>query len=217
MGAAVLFDLDGTLADTARDLGGALNRLLAEEDRSPLPYADLRPHVSGGARALLRKGFGLTPDDPTYTHFQQRFLAHYEAAICAETILFEGVAELLEALDVRAIRWGIVTNKTQRYTLPLVEALGLKERAACIVSGDSTPRPKPDPAPLLLAARLAGARPAASLYVGDDLRDIHAGRAAGMGTVAAAYGYLGEGLPVKEWGADRIIDHPMEILELLNA
>lgn len=215
MTVAVLFDLDGTLADTARDLGGALNRLLVEEQRTPLPYADLRPHVSGGARALLRKGFALTPEHPDYTSYQQRFLAHYEAAICAETILFDGIAELLAALDDRAIPWGIVTNKSQRFTLALADALGLRDRAACIVSGDSSPRPKPDPAPLLLACHLAGATPAASFYIGDDLRDIHAGRAAGMATVAAAYGYLGDGPPVGEWGADRIIEVPEEILELL--
>lgn len=215
MTAAVLFDLDGTLADTARDLGGALNRLLAEEAQPPLPYADLRPHVSGGARALLRKGFGLTPEHPHYPRYQQRFLAHYEAAICAETVLFDGIAELLAALDERGIPWGIVTNKSQRFTLALTDALGLRHRAACIVSGDSCPRAKPDPAPLLLACRLAGAAPEASLYIGDDLRDIHAGRAAGMATVAVAYGYLGDGLPIGEWGADRIVATPEEILELL--
>ncbi len=216
MTAAVLFDLDGTLADTARDLGGALNRLLAEDERAPIPYEVLRPHVSGGARALLRLGFGLTPADSDYTGFQRRFLAHYQAAICVDTVLFDGIAELLAELDARAIAWGVVTNKSQRFTLALAEALGLRGRAACLVSGDSSPRPKPDAQPLLLACGLAGALPAQTLYVGDDVRDIHAGKAAGVTTVAVSYGYLGDGLPIAEWGADRVVDTPAEILALID-
>jgi phosphoglycolate phosphatase len=216
MTTAVLFDLDGTLADTARDLSGALNRLLIEEDRAPVLHDALRPHVSGGARAMLRAGFGLTPADPGYPSLQQRFLAHYQSAVCVDTVLFEGVAELLDELDERAIPWGIVTNKSQRFTLLLAEALGLRQRAACLVSGDSSPRPKPDARPLLLACHLAGASPARSIYVGDDLRDVHAGKAAGAVTVAVRYGYLGDGLPIEEWGADRIIDEPREILSLLG-
>lgn len=212
---AVLFDLDGTLADTARDLGGALNRLLAEEDRGPIAYATIRPHVSGGARALLRTGFGLTPADAEYTAFQQRFLAHYQSALCVDTVLFDGIAELLDALDEQSIPWGIVTNKSQRFTLALAEGLGLRDRAACIVSGDSSLRPKPDASPLLLACGLAGASPAETFYVGDDLRDIHAGRSAGVKTIAAAYGYLGDGAPVDTWGADAVIAAPGEVLPLL--
>lgn len=215
MTAAVLFDLDGTLADTARDLGGALNRLLVEERREALPLDVIRPHVSGGARALLRAGFGLMPDDPTYTAFQQRFLAHYEAAICVDTVLFDGIADLLDELDALAIPWGIVTNKSQRFTLALTTALGLRDRAACLVSGDSCPRAKPDAGPLLMASSLTGTLPARTLYVGDDLRDVHAGKAAGMKTVAVAYGYLGDGLPITQWGADHIVEDPAEILKLL--
>lgn len=216
MSAAVLFDLDGTLADTAHDLGGALNRLLIEENRTPLPIAALRPHVSGGARALLRAGFNLTPADAAYGEFQQRFLAHYQAAICVDTVLFDGIAALLADLEERAIPWGIVTNKSQRFTLAVAEALGLRDRAACLVSGDSSPRPKPDAAPLLLACELAGATATHSFYVGDDLRDIRAGQAAGMRTVAVAYGYLGDGPPIGTWGADHIIDSPQELLALLG-
>ncbi|OHC67231.1 MAG: phosphoglycolate phosphatase [Rhodocyclales bacterium GWA2_65_20] len=214
--AAVLFDLDGTLADTARDLGGALNRLLAEEGRPAIPYEALRPHVSGGARALLRAGFGLTPADDAYMEFQRRFLAHYEAAICIDTVLFDGIAALLDELDVRAIPWGIVTNKSQRFTLAVVEGLGLRHRAACLVGGDSSPSPKPAASPLLLACGLVGTLPAETLYVGDDLRDVVAGKAAGLGTVAVSYGYLGDGPPIAEWGADRIVDTPGEILALLD-
>jgi len=215
MTAAVLFDLDGTLADTARDLGGALNRLLAEECRPQLPFEVLRPHVSGGARALLRTGFGLTPADPGYGDFQQRFLAHYEAAICVDTVLFAGVDAVLDALDARGIAWGIVTNKVQRFTLALVAALGLADRAGCIVSGDSCPQPKPAADPILLACRLLGVPPSSCIYVGDDLRDVQAGKAAGTGTIAVRYGYLGDGPPIERWGADTIIATPQEILALL--
>ncbi|HEX8961685.1 MAG TPA: HAD-IA family hydrolase [Rhodocyclaceae bacterium] len=215
MTSAVLFDLDGTLADTARDLGGALNRLLAEEDRAPVSYGALRPHVSGGVRALLRVGFGLSPGDAPYGGLYQRFLAHYQSAICAETVLFEGIPELLDQLDARSIPWGIVTNKSQRFTLALAETLGLRHRAACLVSGDSAPRGKPDARPLLLACRLAGAVPADALYVGDDLRDVHAGKAAGMPTVAVRYGYLGDALPIDDWGADSVVATPGEITALL--
>lgn len=215
MTAAVLFDLDGTLADTARDLGGALNRLRNEEGKPPLPHDVLRPHVSGGARALLNVGFGLMPADAAYAGFQQRFLGHYAAAICDDTVLFDGVAGLLDELDARRIPWGVVTNKAQRFTLLLADALGLRERAGCLVSGDSSPLPKPAAAPLLLACKLLGVLPGASLYVGDDLRDVQAGKAAGVGTVAVRYGYLGDGPPIEDWGADTIIDTPAEILALL--
>lgn len=215
MTAAVLFDLDGTLADTARDLSAALNRLLAEEGRDAVPYEVLRPHVSGGARALLRTGFGLTPEDDAYAGYLKRFLAHYEAAICVDTVLFDGIADLLDALDARAIPWGIVTNKAQRFTLAVAKSLGLRERAGCLVGGDVCARPKPDPASLLLACKLIAAVPADTLYIGDDLRDVLAGKAAGVGTVAVSYGYLGDGPPIGEWGADRIIARPAEVLDLL--
>ena len=215
MTAAVLFDLDGTLADTARDLGAALNRLLAEEGRAAVPYEVLRPHVSGGARALLRTGFGLTPEDAAYPGYLQRFLAHYEAAICVDTVLFAGIAGLLDELDARSIPWGIVTNKAQRFPLAVAKSLGLRERAGCLVGGDVCARPKPDPAPLLLACKLIAATPADTLYIGDDLRDVLAGKAAGIGTVAVSYGYLGDGPPIGEWGADRIVASPAEILDLL--
>lgn len=213
---AVLFDLDGTLADTARDLGGALNRLLGEENQEPLAYNALRPHVSGGVRALLKVGFGMTTSDARYQDFHRRFLAHYQSALCQDTVLFDGIPELLDSLDARAIPWGVVTNKSQRFSLAVLDALGLRQRAACIVSGDSSPRPKPDPRPLLLACELAGAKPERSFYVGDDLRDVHAGRAAGTTTIAVTYGYLGDGLPVEEWQAHRVVDAPGEILALLN-
>jgi len=214
---AVLFDLDGTLADTAPDLGGALNRLLNEEGRPPLPLEHLRPYVSSGARGLIQIGFGLFPSDAGYAALVPRFLEHYRNNLCNETTLFPGIAELLDSLDEHGIKWGVVTNKAQRFTLPLIEQLGLRQRAACIVSGDSAPRPKPHPAPLLLACVASQVEPSQAIYVGDDLRDIVAGRAAGMRTVTAGYGYLGVAEPFDTWQADAIIDTPSEILGLLGA
>lgn len=212
---AVFFDLDGTLADTAPDLGGALNRLLLEEGRPALAMTTLRPYVSAGTRGMLHIGFGLAPADPAYAELQRRFLALYEASLCVATSLFDGMAPLLEALENQGIAWGIVTNKPERFTLPLAALLGLAGRAAAIVSGDSTPTPKPSPAPLLLACATAGVAPGQALYVGDDLRDVQAARAAGMRSVAALWGYLGDGLPVADWGADEIIEHPGDLLDLL--
>lgn len=213
---AVLFDLDGTLADTAPDLGGALNRLLVEEGRPALPLEKYRPHTSNGTRGMLAIGFDIVPADPPYADLARRFLQHYENALCEHTVLFPDIAELLSSLEARGIRWGVVTNKPQRFTLPLLEGLGLRQRCACIVSGDSTPLPKPDPAPLLLACATAKVRPSHSLYVGDDARDIVAGRAADMITVAAAWGYLGVDVPIASWQAHAIIHRPDEVLGLLD-
>ena len=211
---AVFFDLDGTLADTALDLGGALNRLLAEEGRQARPLAALRPHVSGGARALLRVGFGLGPEDAAYPPMQKRFLDLYQANICNDTCLFPGMESLLTALEARGIKWGIVTNKIGRLTDLLIPRIGLGH-AACIVSGDTTPHAKPHPAPLMEAAKRLGIAPGDCWYVGDDLRDIQAGQAAGMPTVAAGWGYCGHAEPVT-WQADHIAEAPLDLLKLLQ-
>ncbi|SMB28814.1 Phosphoglycolate phosphatase [Sterolibacterium denitrificans] len=213
---AVLFDLDGTLADTALDLGAALNRLLIEEGRTALSAAAIRPHASNGTRGLLGLGFDITPDQEAYAGLARRFLDHYAASVCEHTVLFDGVAELLAALDERGVRWGVVTNKPQRFTLPLLDALGLTARCACIVSGDTTARPKPAPDPLLRGCQDAAARPQRSLYVGDDERDIIAGHAAGMITVIAAWGYLGEENPPENWNAAAMIETPAQVLDLLD-
>ncbi len=212
---AVFFDLDGTLADTAPDLGGALNRLLAEEGRPPLPLERLRPHVSKGARGMLGVGFGLGPEDAPYSELQRRFLDHYEAALCEGTALFPGMAEVLHRLDALGIPWGIVTNKSQRFTNAVAEGLGLRDRAAGLVCGDTCPRPKPHPLPILMACALAGADPAGALYVGDDRRDIEAGRAAGTLAIAAAWGYLEDAAGIDDWQADRVIGQPIELLDLI--
>jgi phosphoglycolate phosphatase len=208
---AVLFDLDGTLADTAADLGAVLNRLRDEAGHAPLPAETIRPHVSKGVRGLLGVGFSLAPGNAGYAELHQRFLAYYGESPCVDTRLFEGIAELLDNLEAQGVKWGVVTNKTSRYTLPVMEGLGLARRAACIVSGDSSPRPKPAPDPLWLASAIAGADPARCLYVGDDQRDIQAARAAGMNAIAAAWGYLGDDLPLEEWGADAIIQSPADL------
>lgn len=212
---AVFFDLDGTLADTAPDLGGALNELLREVGRAPLDMGSLRPYVSAGTRGMLGIGFGLAPDDADYPDLAKRFLELYAARLCVGTRLFDGMAALLEELERRGIVWGVVTNKPARFTEPLMDCLLLTERMAAIVSGDSAPKPKPAPDTLFLACEQAGVPPRLTLYVGDDLRDIQAAHAAGMRAIAAGWGYLGDGLPVADWGADATIAAPLELLDLL--
>jgi len=213
---AVLFDLDGTLADTAPDLAGALNRLLAEHGRSPVAVERARPVTSSGARGMLRVGFGIDPQHGDYELLKARFLDLYAVGLCTGTTLFAGIGELLAELDARAIAWGIVTNKAERFTLPLLDALRLRARATCVVGGDTTPRAKPHPDPLLHAARAMSLEPARCLYVGDDLRDVQAARAAGMPVIAVSYGYLGEDGNPHAWGADAVIDHPLEVLNHLG-
>ncbi|OHC65578.1 MAG: phosphoglycolate phosphatase [Rhodocyclales bacterium GWA2_65_19] len=214
---AVLFDLDGTLADTAPDLGGALNQLLLEQGRDRLPMAKLRPHVSSGARGMIGAGLGITPADPAYADLQQRFLAIYQDALCVGTRLFEGMAEHLDELEARGIPWGVVTNKSQRFAIPLMEGLGLRQRSACIVCGDSAQRSKPHAHPMQLASAVIGIAATDCIYVGDDERDVISGRIAGMTTVIAAWGYLGGDKPAANWGADAIAVSPQDILGLAAA
>lgn len=211
----VFFDLDGTLADTAPDLGGALNRLRADLDLDPMPLETLRAHTSSGVRGLLAIGLGIGRDAPEYRETADRFLAYYEETLCVQTRLFPGIPELLDVLEARRIPWGIVTNKPKRYTEPLLSKTPRLQSARCAVSGDSAARPKPHPDPLLMAAQLAQASPARCIYVGDDLRDVQAGRAAGMMTVAAAYGYLGTECRVEDWDADHVIQAPLDLLGIL--
>lgn len=214
---AVLFDLDGTLADTAPDLGGALNQLLLEQGRSPLPMEKLRPHVSSGARGMIGVGLGITPINPAYFDLQQRFLAIYQDALCVGTRLFEGIAEHLDELEACGIPWGIVTNKSQRFAIPLMEGLGLRQRSACIVCGDSARRAKPHGHPMHLASAVIGVVASGCIYVGDDERDVISGRAVGMTTIVAAWGYLGYGKPPAAWGADAIAASPQDILGIAAA
>ncbi|MBI3376460.1 MAG: HAD-IA family hydrolase [Betaproteobacteria bacterium] len=213
---AVLFDFDGTLADTAPDLGGALNRLREQHALAPLPIEAVRPYASSGARGLLRLGFDLGPGDATYEQMRQAFLTHYAAAICVETRLFPGIAELLAHLERRDIAWGIVTNKATRFTERLVDLLGLAQRASCVVSGDTTAHMKPHPAPLLVAAERLALAPAQCGYVGDDLRDMQAAQAAGMVSIAVEYGYGSRDPGPRQWNADAVIAQPMDLIGRLQ-
>jgi len=212
---AILFDLDGTLADTAPDLAAAINAMRIKRDMSPAHYLSLRPFASAGARGLLGAGFQLTPEHPEYEAMRLEFLNQYESAIAVHSHLFEHVPSLLRGLDLLSIPWGIVTNKAKRFTMQLVPLMEL-EQARCVISGDTTPYSKPHPAPLLEAARQLGIRSEHCWYIGDDLRDIQAAQAAGMTSIAAAWGYCGATEP-KHWKADAIVDSPLELLELIRA
>ncbi|HXG28291.1 MAG TPA: HAD-IA family hydrolase [Nevskiales bacterium] len=212
----ILFDLDGTLLDTAPDLGYALNLLRAEQRLPPLPAAAIRPLASQGARGLLRLGFGLQPGEEGYEPLRQRFLALYRAHLNRHTVLFDGMADVLGELAQRALPWGIVTNKPAWLTEPLLAGMQFPIPPVCVVSGDSAAHPKPHPAPLLLACTQSGQPPAACLYVGDAQRDIESGRRAGMRTLAATYGYIEDGDDPRHWGADGLIDAPRELLAWLD-
>lgn len=211
MTAAVLFDLDGTFADTAPDLGRAINAMRTARGLAPVPLDDTRRVTSLGARGLLGVGFGMGPDHADYAAMREEFLRIYENNLCCDTALFPGMAELIDEIEGRGIRWGIVTNKAERFALPLLLQLGYSKRAACIVGGDTTPHMKPHPAPLLAAAKMIDCVAEQCIYVGDDERDIQAGRAAGMQTIAVRFGYLNGSNP-DAWGASHIVDSPAGIL-----
>jgi len=212
---AILFDLDGTLADTAGDLTNALNRVRAERGLAPISVATLRTHASSGARGMLGAGMGVGPDEDGYLALRDAFLAYYEQGLAETTRLFDGIEALLTALEQRSLRWGIVTNKAERFTTPLLAALGLDKRAAVVVCGDTTTHPKPHPAPLLYAADSLALAVDRCVYVGDDLRDVQAGNAAGMPTIVATYGYLGESGDCTGWPAMGWISSPSELLAWL--
>jgi phosphoglycolate phosphatase len=211
---AILFDLDGTLADTAPDLAAAVNLLRTERGLEPTPYELLRPTASAGARGMIGAAFGLTPADAAYEALRLAWFDHYQAAMAVHSTLFGGVAELLTGLADAGLAWGIVTNKPCRFTDPLVPQIGLAH-AGCIISGDTTAHAKPHPAPLLEGARRLGIAPEQCWYAGDDLRDIEAGRAAGMTTIACAWGYCGSVEPAS-WGADFLLETPAELLTLVR-
>ncbi len=210
---AILFDLDGTLADTAPDLAAALNHLRTGRGLPEAPYDSLWPHASAGARGLIGAGLGITPDDDEYEPLRQAFLAQYELALAVNSRLYDAVPNLLQELAQRGLRWGVVTNKIARFTLPLLPQIGL-QHAPCVVCGDTTPHAKPHPAPLLEAARQLDLPAQDCWYVGDDLRDIQAGQAAGMVTLAAAWGYCGKTAP-ESWQADVVLQQPLDLLAWL--
>ena len=213
---AVLFDLDGTLIDSAPDLGAAADQMRVARGLPSLPAEHYRPMAGAGARGMLGVAFGITPETPDYNALREEFFCNYEARMTQTTYAFEGVAQLLADIEARGLRWGIVTNKSSRFTDPLTRAMPLFHGAGAVVSGDTTPHAKPHPAPLFEAASRLGLPPEACIYVGDDERDIVAGRAAGMKTVAALYGYLGAADASAHWGADAAIKYPHELLQWLE-
>ena len=213
----VLFDLDGTLADTAPDLAEALNRMLRDHGRPPLPYERIRPVVSLGGAAMIRLAFDKTEADPEFPLLRKNFLDLYHRDICRHTRLFPGMDQVLAGLESGGVPWGIVTNKPGWLTAPLLEVLALHERAACVISGDTLPQRKPDPAPLLYACSLMGGTPGETVYVGDARRDVEAGVSAGIATVVARYGYIEPGDRIETWGADHVIDSPVELLAWLDS
>lgn len=208
---AVLFDLDGTLADTAPDMALTVNRMLERRSLARVAVEDVRAHVSKGARGMIGAAFGLKPEDAGFQELREEFLDLYGENLCVGTRLFPGMDELLDSLESRGLPWGVVTNKFERFALPLMDALGLGSRAAVVVGGDTCARPKPFPDPLLFAARTMRVAPMQTLYVGDDERDVQAARAASMPVLVAAYGYLGDGAPPEAWGGDAIVDSPAAI------
>jgi phosphoglycolate phosphatase len=213
---AVLFDLDGTLIDSAPDLAAAADAMRVERGLPSLPYERYRAMAGAGARGMLGVAFGMTPEHPDFPVMREEFFTRYENCMTERTFAFEGVAELIAALEARRLPWGVVTNKSARFTEPLTRAMPLFASAGAVVSGDTTPHAKPHPAPLLEAARRLNLAPTDCIYVGDDERDVVAGLAAGMGTVAACYGYLGQRPDTQLWGAHAHIDSPLALLQLLH-
>lgn len=211
----VFFDLDGTLVDTAPDLAFALNQVIEEEGKDPLPYEAIRAVASHGSAGLLGLGFGIGVDDPQYFPLQERFIAIYQDNITRQSKLFSGMETVIDNLEKSGIRWGVITNKPAYLTEPLMAGLALTQRAACIVSGDTTANSKPHPEPMLHACKLTDAEPAQCLYIGDAQRDIEAGRNANMHTIVACYGYLGSDDRPENWQADAMIHHPSELTQWL--
>lgn len=213
---AVLFDLDGTLLDTAADFTRVLNSLLSEHGLPPQHYDAVRRRVSDGARAVVNLGFTLTPEDPAFDGLLTAFLDRYEQALSEQTSLFPGMDEQLQALEARHIAWGIVTNKPERFTVPLLRQIGLSERCATAICPDHVRERKPAAEPILLACSQLGIDASEAVYVGDHRRDIEAGRNAHMPTIACRYGYISEGEQPEDWNPDRIINTPQELLSALR-
>ena len=213
---AILFDLDGTLIDSAPDLGAAADQMRVARGLPSLPMADYRPFAGSGARGMLRVAFGMQPEDAEFPTMREEFFQNYERRMTQDTTVFDGVSDMLANIVARQLHWGVVTNKSKRFTEPLSRQMALFASAGAVVSGDTTPHAKPHPEPLLEAARRIGVAPQDCVYVGDDERDIIAGKAAGMHTVAAVYGYLGEKQSVAHWEADDVINSPHELLKRLK-
>ena len=214
---AVLFDLDGTLIDSAPDLGAAAEKMRLDRGMPPLPLDRYRPMAGAGARGMLGEAFGITPEHPDFPALREEFFANYEACMTQRTHAFDGIPALIQALVDQGLPWGVVTNKSERFALPLTRAMALFATTGVVIGGDTTPYAKPHPAPLYAAAQRLGVPAGQCIYVGDDERDIMAGLAAGMGTVAASYGYLGNKTNTASWGAHASINSPLELLQLLQS
>jgi len=212
----ILFDLDGTLVDTAHDLAYALNLERMRHGLAELPLDVIRPYASHGSKGLLAIGFDLSDEDDAFVSMRDEYLAIYDQVLTRKPILFDGISELLVTLEANNIPWGVVTNKPRRFTQPLMQSIGLLTRAACVISGDDAARPKPYPDTLLMACKQAGVNPQQCWYVGDAERDIQAGKAAGMQTVVALYGYLSDTDQPEAWGADQAIQAPLDLLAFAN-
>ena len=213
---AVLFDLDGTLIDSAPDLGAAVDKMRTDRGLVSMSLDSYRFMAGAGARGMLGVAFDITPDHPDFEAMKEEFFKNYEAGLTRRTFAFNGVADMIDALNLARIKWGVVTNKSARFAMPVTKAIPLFKTALTVVCGDTTPHAKPHPAPLFEAVRQLKLAPEQCIYVGDDERDILAGRAAGMPTVAAAYGYLGASGDIAAWGADAVINNPAELLKLLG-
>lgn len=211
----VLFDLDGTLIDTAPDMANSLNQLLREEEKKPLSFDAIRPVVSNGSIALVTLGFGEQLEENYLRYLKERYLEIYQERLCIDTVLFDGIDVLLNHIEHQNLNWGVVTNKPAWLTDPLMQQMGLSDRAACIVSGDTTENRKPHPEPMYHACIKANSKPHQCIYIGDAHRDILAGKNAGMKTITAAYGYIVEGENINDWNADFIINKPEEVIELI--
>ena len=212
----VLFDLDGTLLDTAADLGGVANRLREDAGLPPLPLEDLRPHASKGARGMIQRALGIEWDDERFEPLRNRFLDIYQEDLSRHTTFMAGLEAVVEDLEARRVSWGIVTNKFQRFTDPLILALGLQARVAVCVSGDTTPHAKPHPEPVRHACKVMGLPAQAVVYVGDDYRDIQSGFNAGCHTIAATFGFCSNDRPVSDWGADAVAQTGHSLINLLR-
>ena len=213
---AVLFDLDGTLIDSAPDLAAAANKMLSDRAIATLPLSRYRPWAGAGARGMLSVAFGVLPEAPDFDALKEEFFTNYEATLAVQTKTFDQIKPLIAELNQAGLKWGVVTNKSQRFTRPLTAGIALFKTAGTIVSGDTTKHAKPHPEPLLFAATQLGVAPQKCVYVGDDERDILAGKAAGMMTITAGYGYLGDGVAHLDWNADASINSPAELRLLLN-
>lgn len=212
----ILFDLDGTLVDTAPDLGHALNIQLSRHGKPTLSDATIRPFASHGSRGLIGLGFGITPADASFLALRDEYLNIYDTVFTRSPVLLQGIAALLQVIESKELKWGIVTNKPRRFTQPLIKSMDLDQRAACVVSGDDAPQPKPSPATLLMACEQMNVKPENCIYIGDAERDIQAGKAAGMQTAVALFGYIDNSDKPQDWGADVMLHKPEDLLDLIG-